>query len=147
MYHHILLIVHLLAATIWVGGHLFLSIRFLPEAIKTKEVSIIKNFKDKFEPIGMPALIISILTGIAMAYDYDVTFTEWFSFSNGIEKVVSLKLILLFITITLAVNAQLFLFPKLTSKNLPKAALQIILVTLIGVTMLILGSLVRIGGI
>jgi len=147
MYHHILLIVHLLAATIWVGGHLFLSIRFLPEAIKTKEVSIIKNFKDKFEPIGMPALIISILTGIAMAYDYDVTFTEWFSFSNGIEKVVSLKLILLFITITLAMNAQLFLFPKLTSKNLPKAALQIILVTLIGVTMLILGSLVRIGGI
>jgi len=147
MYHHILLIVHLLAATIWVGGHLFLSIRFLPEAIKTKEVSIIKNFKDKFEPIGMPALIISILTGIAMAYDYDVTFTKWFSFSNGIEKVVSLKLILLFITITLAMNAQLFLFPKLTSKNLPKAALQIILVTLIGVTMLILGSLVRIGGI
>jgi len=147
MYHHILLIVHLLAATIWVGGHLFLSIRFLPEAIKTKEVSIIKNFKDKFEPIGMPALIILILTGIAMAYDYDVTFTKWFSFSNGIEKVVSLKLILLFITITLAVNAQLFLFPKLTSKNLPKAALQIILVTLIGVTMLILGSLVRIGGI
>lgn len=147
MYHQILLILHLLAATIWVGGHLFLSIRFLPEAIKTKEVSIIQNFKDKFEPIGMPALIISILTGILMAYDYGVTFTKWFSFSNGIEKVVSLKLILLFITLALAVNAQLFLFPKLTSKSLPKAALQIILVTLIGVTMLILGSLIRIGGL
>lgn len=147
MYHHILLILHLLAATIWVGGHLFLSIRFLPEAIKTKDVSIIQNFKDKFEPIGMPALIISILTGILMAYDYGVPFTKWFSFSTGIEKVVSLKLLLLFITVALAVNAQLFLFPKLTSKNLPKAALQIILVTLIGVTMLILGSLVRIGGL
>jgi len=146
MYHHILLILHLLAATIWVGGHLFLSIRFLPEAFRKKDVSIIKNFKDKFEPIGMPALIISTLTGILMAYDYDVTFTKWFSFSNGIEKVVSLKLILLFITVALAVNAQLFLFPKLTSKSLPKAALQIILVTLIGVEMLILGSLVRIGG-
>lgn len=147
MYHQILLILHLLAATIWVGGHLFLSIRFLPEAFKTKDVSIIQNFKDKFEPIGMPALIISILTGILMAYDYGVPFTKWFSFSNGIEKVVSLKLILLFITLALAVNAQLFLFPKLTSKNLPKAALQIILVTLIGVTMLILGSLIRIGGL
>ncbi len=147
MYHHILLILHLLAATIWVGGHLFLSIRFLPEAIKSKDVSIIQNFKDKFEPIGMPVLIISILTGILMAYDYGVPFTKWFSFSNGIEKVVSLKLILLFITFALAVNAQLFLFPKLSSKNLPKAALQIILVTIIGVTMLILGSLVRIGGL
>lgn len=147
MYHHILLILHLLAATIWVGGHLFLSIRFLPEAIKSKDVSIIQNFKDKFEPIGMPVLIISILTGILMAYDYGVPFTKWFSFSNGIEKVVSLKLILLFITLALAVNAQLFLFPKLSSKNLPKATLQIILVTIIGVTMLILGSLVRIGGL
>ena len=147
MYHHILLIIHLLAATIWVGGHLFLSLRFLPEAIKNKDVTIIQNFKDKFEPIGMLALIISILTGILMAYDYDVTFTKWFSFSNGIEKVVSLKLILLFITIALAVNAQLFLFPKLTSKSLTKAALQIVLVTLIGVMMLILGSLVRIGGL
>ena len=147
MYHHILLILHLLAATIWVGGHLLLSIRFLPEAIKTKDVSIIQNFKDKFEPIGMPALIISILTGIAMAYDYGVPFTKWFSFSNGIEKVVSLKLILLFIAVALAVNAQLFLFPKLTSKSLAKAALQIILVTFIGVIMLILGSLVRIGGL
>jgi len=147
MYHHILLIIHLLTATIWVGGHLFLSLRFLPEALKNKDVTIIQNFKDKFEPIGMPALIISILTGILMAYDYDVTFTKWFSFATAIEKVVSLKLILLLLTVGLAVNAQLFLFPKLTSKELPKAALQIILVTLIGVGMLVLGSLVRIGGL
>jgi len=147
MYHHILLIIHLLTATIWVGGHLFLSLRFLPEALKNKDVTIIQNFKDKFEPIGMPALIISILTGILMAYDYGVTFTKWFSFATAIEKVVSLKLILLLLTVGLAVNAQLFLFPKLTSKELPKAALQIILVTLIGVGMLVLGSLVRIGGL
>ena len=147
MYHPLLLILHLVAASIWVGGHLFLSIRFLPEAIKTKDVSIIRNFKNKFEPIGMPALIISILTGLLMAYDYGVPFAKWFSFSNGIEKVVALKLILLFFTVALAVNAQLFLIPKLTSKNLPKAAFQIIVVTLIGVVMLVLGSLVRIGGL
>ncbi|WP_162127924.1 CopD family protein [Flavobacterium phycosphaerae] len=147
MYHHLLLIAHLLAATIWVGGHLFLSLRFLSEAMRNKDVTIIQNFKDKFEPIGMPALVVSVLTGILMAYDYDVTFTHWFSFSGGIEKVVSVKLILLLITVGLAVNAQLFLFPKLTSKELPKAALQIILVTLIGVAMLVLGSLIRIGGL
>ncbi len=147
MYHHILLLLHLLAASIWVGGHLFLSLRFLPEAIKSKDVTVIQNFKDKFEPVGMPALVILLLTGILMAYDYDVTFTKWFSFSNAIEKVVSLKLILLMVTVGLAVNAQLFLFPKLTPKDLPKAALQIILVTVIGVAMLVLGSLVRIGGL
>ncbi|WP_333600737.1 copper resistance protein CopD [Flavobacterium sp.] len=147
MYHQLLLITHLLAATIWVGGHLFLSLRFLPEALKKKDVTIIQNFKDKFEPIGMPALIVLATTGILMAYDYDITITKWFSFTDAIEKVVSLKLILFLLTVGLAVNAQLFLFPKLTSKSLPKAAVQIILVTLIGVTMLVLGSLVRIGGL
>jgi uncharacterized membrane protein len=147
MYHQLLLITHLLAATIWVGGHLFLSLRFLPEAIKKKDILIIKRFKEKFEPIGMPALIISILTGIAMAYDYDVTFTKWFSFSNGIEKIVSAKLLLILITAGLAINAQLFVFTKLKPVNLRRAAIQILLVTIIAVSMLILGSLIRMGGL
>ena len=41
MKHHLLLIVHLLVATIWVEDHLILSIRFLPQALE-KEASIIK---------------------------------------------------------------------------------------------------------
>ena len=146
MRHHIVLILHLLAATIWVGGHLFLAIRFLPEAMKKKEASILRNFKDKFEPIGLPALIILLITGIMMAYDYDVTFTKWFSFSNGVEKVVSIKLILLFTTMAMAINAQLFVFPKVKSDKLLPVAIQIITITVIGVIMLVLGSLVRVGG-
>lgn len=147
MYHQLLLVIHLFTATIWVGGHLFLTLRYLPEALKIKDVSVIKNFKDKFEPIGMPALIILAITGVLMAYDYNVTFTQWFSFSNGIEKVVSVKLILLLITAGLAFNAQLFVFPKLTADNLYKAAFQIIAVTVIAVAMLVLGSFIRIGGL
>jgi len=147
MKHHIFLTLHLLAATIWVGGHLFLSIRFLPEALKKKDTSILINFKDKFEPIGMPSLIILLVTGIFMAYDYDVTITKWFSFSNNIERVVSIKLILLFVSVIMAVNAQLFVFPKVTSERLTPVAIQIVTITIIGVAMLVLGSLVRLGGL
>lgn len=147
MTHHIILIFHLLAATIWVGGHLFLSIRILPEALKKKDVSILKNFKSKFEPVGMPALLVLLITGILMAYHYDVTFAKWFSFSNGIEKIVSLKLILLFITAIMAACAEKFIFPKLKSERMFSASFFIITVTIIGVTMLILGSLIRIGGL
>ena len=57
MTHQIILIFHLLAATVWVGGHLFLSIRYLPEALKKKDASILINFKDKFEPVGLPSLL------------------------------------------------------------------------------------------
>jgi putative copper export protein len=147
MKHHLLLIVHLLAATIWVGGHLILSIRFLPQALKEKDASIIRNFKNKFEPVGLPSLLILLLTGILMAYDYNVTYTQWFSFEDNIEKVVSLKLLLLFITVALAINAQLFVFPKLSSEKLVPVAIQIIAVTILGVAMLVLGSLVRVGGL
>jgi putative copper export protein len=147
MKHHFLLVLHLLAATIWVGGHLFLSIRFLPEALKKKDAAILTNFKDKFEPVGMPSLIILLVTGILMAYDYDVTFTKWFSFSSAIERVVSIKLILIFTSVAMAVNAQLFVFPKVSSERLIPVAIQIVTITLIGVTMLILGSLVRVGGL
>jgi len=147
MRHQIYLIVHLIAATIWVGGHLLLSLRYLPEALKKRDVTSIKNFKDKFEPVGLPSLLILVITGVLMAYDYKVTFTQWFSFSNSIEKIVSIKLILLFTTVALAINAQLFVFPKLTAEKLKPVAFQIIVVTVLGVCMLILGSLVRIGGL
>lgn len=147
MTHHVILIFHLLAATIWVGGHLFLAIRILPEALKKKDASILKNFKSKFEPVGMPSLLVLLVTGILMAYHYDVTFTKWFSFSNGIEKVISIKLILLFTTVLMAVCAETLIFPKLKSERMFPAAFFIITVTTIAVTMLILGSLIRIGGL
>lgn len=147
MKHHILLLLHLMAASVWVGGHLFLSIRLLPEALIKKDPSILINFKDKFEPLGLPSLLILLVTGILMAYDYDVTFTKWFSFSSTIERVVSIKLILMFTTVAMAFNAQFFVFPKITSERLVPVAIQIITITLIGVAMLVFGSLVRIGGI
>ena len=145
--HHILLIIHLICATIWVGGHLFLAVRILPKALKEKNVSLLKSFKNSYEPFGMPSLILLVITGILMAYDYNVTFSTWFSFSNGIERVVSIKLILLLITACMAVIADRFIFPKLNEKNMYKAGIFIVSVTLIGVAMLVLGSFVRFGGI
>lgn len=147
MTHHVILIFHLLAATIWVGGHLFLAIRILPEALKKKDASILKNFKSKFEPVGMPSLLVLLVTGILMAYHYNVTFTKWFSFSNAIEKVISIKLILLFTTVLMAACAETLIFPKLKSERMFPAAFFIITVTTIAVIMLILGSLIRIGGL
>lgn len=145
--HHILLIIHLICATIWVGGHLFLVIRVLPKALSEKDVVGLKSFKDKFEPLGMPSLIFLVVTGIWMAYDYNTTLSTWFSFSNNIERVISIKLILLLLTVILAVLADRIIFPKLNQNNLKIAAIPILLVTVIGVVMLILGSFVRYGGI
>jgi uncharacterized membrane protein len=147
MLHQIVFIIHLLAACIWVGGHLFLVFRFLPETIKQKDISILNDFRHKFGKIGMPSLFILVVTGIVLAYDYNVPISDWFSFSKPIEKIISAKLLLLFATLALVVHSQKFVFPKLTSQRMLPAIIEIIVVTLIAVTMLILGSLVRFGGI
>jgi len=145
--HHFILVLHLIAATIWVGGHLTLSIVFLPVALRKKDSNIILNFERKFEPLGMTALITLVITGIWMAYDFNVTTEKWFSFSSGFEKVISTKLLLLFLTFICALIAQFKIIPNLTQYNLKKMAVLIVCVTLLAVSMLVLGSTLRYGGI
>lgn len=147
MYHHSLFIIHLLAATVWIGGHLLLAIRFLPKAMREKNPDVIRDFEKQYEPVGIPALFVLIISGVLMAYNYNVGSTSWFSFSNNIEKVVSIKLLLLFLTAGLAIHVRFFITPKLSLLNLRQMAIHIIFLTCVAVTMLIVGSLVRIGGI
>ena len=124
--HHILLVLHLIAATIWVGGHLVLAIGYLPKALKRKDFSYIGNFEKTYEPIGMPSLAVLIITGILMAYDYNAGFSSWFSFATPIERVVSLKLTFLLTTVCFAISAQTRVFPKLRKGQLNKFTMLLI---------------------
>ncbi|QKJ62758.1 CopD family protein [Flavobacterium sp. M31R6] len=148
MSHHLLLIIHLLCASIWVGGHLLLVFSHLPQALKDKNQNIILDYERKYEPVGMTALILLVVTGIMMAYKYGVSIEYWFHFAAPIEKVVSTKLLLLLLTVLFALSAQFRVLPKLKNNpdKLPEMTFHIISVTFIGVLMLIVGSFVRFGG-
>lgn len=145
--HHLLLIFHLIAATIWVGGHLLLSLMILPKALKYKAPEMILSFEKQYARIGMPALIVLIITGIAMAYDFGIPVQQWFSFSENVESVVSAKLLLLLFTFIVAIHAQTAVIPKLDQSKMTLMAVHIITITVIGVLLLVLGSTVRYGGI
>lgn len=149
MNHHFLLIVHLLSAAVWVGGHLLICLGYLPQALKEQDPKIILNYEKKYEPIGMTSLVLLVVTGIMMAYKYGVTIEQWFHFATPIEKVVSSKLVLLLTTVAFALSAQFRVLPKLRkgiTDKLPEMAFHIISVTTIGVLMLIFGSFIRFGG-
>lgn len=143
--HKWLVILHLLGATIWIGGHLILCFRYLPEALRSKNVEIIQKFESKFEPIGLPALIMQIITGIWLALG--VYNTSLWAFSNPVQIAISIKFILMAITLLLAIHARLFIIPKLSPKNLNLLALHIVAVTLIGILFLYVGVSYRFGGI
>lgn len=148
MSHHFLLIIHLLSATVWIGGHLLLTFGYLPQALKEKNQNIILNYEKKYEPVGMPALVLLVVTGVMMAYKYGVSIEYWFHFSTSIEKVVSSKLLLLLLTVLFALSAQFRVLPKLKNNpdKLPEMTVHILSVTIIGVLMLIFGSFIRFGG-
>ncbi len=149
MNHHLLLVIHLICAAIWVGGHLFLAVRILPLVLKENDVGQLLSFEKKYEPVGMPALLLLVITGIWMALQYGVPVRQWFSFASPIERVVSTKLALLLFTVLLALSAQIRVLPRLRAgaARLPEMALHIVGVTAAGVAMLVLGTFVRYGGL
>ncbi len=148
-YHHILLLLHLLAATIWVGGHILLLACYVPAALREKNKHIILDFEKKYEKLGMGALLVLVGSGIAMAIVYGITPTDWFSFAAPVERVVSLKLLLLLLTLLLALSAQFNIIPRLKAgnNNLLPLLYHIMFVTALGILMLVIGSFVRFGGI
>ncbi|MRI63558.1 copper resistance protein CopD [Ornithobacterium rhinotracheale] len=141
----LILILHVLGAAIWVGGHLVLLLGYVPKAWKNKDCSLIEEFEEKYEPIGIPALIVQIITGIYMAFFYfDYHFM---SFSNGLERAANMKIILLLCIFALAIHARFFIIPKLNKDNLKPMIYHIIGINIISLLMLIIGVLFRFGGI
>lgn len=149
MDHHLLLIIHLIGASVWVGGHLYLVVCILPGVLWRRNPRTFLAFEKRFEPLGIPALIVMVVTGIWMAYQLGVGVRDWFSFSTPIERVVSIKLLLLIATVLFALSAQFKVIPslKFSSRRLNEMAFHAVVVTLLGIAMLVLGSFVRYGGL
>lgn len=139
-----LIILHLIGASIWIGGHLVLSLRILPQVLKSRDYAPLLYFEKKYEAVGMPALFLQVVTGIILALKYSPTLL---AFETPQQTAISIKFFFLFATIALAINARLFIFPKLSDKNLNFLAVHIILVTLLSVGFLVCGVAVRFGGL
>lgn len=137
-----LILIHVLGATIWVGGHLILSIVFLPKALREKNPQVILDFEKHFERIGLPALFLQVVTGISMALIY-VPFQHWASFETPHHIYLWTKFGLLAGTVFLAIHARFFILPKLTQQKLPQLAFHIVLVTVLAVFFVITGMSFR----
>lgn len=138
MEYKLLLVLHTLGACVWVGGHLILAITILPKALKLRDPAIISTFESMFERIGIPSLIIQVLSGLRIAMIF-LPVSEWFDFSNSISRLISIKIILLLMTVALAIHARFFIIPKLNAERLTMLGWHIIGVTIIAVLMLLTG--------
>jgi putative copper export protein len=139
------LLLHLLAAMIWAGGHIVLSVVVLPNVLREGSPEKLLAFESIYERIGMPALVIQIVTGVYLAHRLLPEFDQWFNFSNPVAHPILLKLVLLALTFGFAIDAKLRVLPNLSKDTLTTMAWHIIPVTIISVLFVITGVSFRTG--
>ncbi len=145
MYSYIVLL-HVLAATVWTGGHLVLASTVLPRALKARSPEILLEFENGFEKVGMPALIIQIISGLWLAWQQVPDVAAWFGFESYTATMIALKLGTLALTAAFAVSARFFIVPKLRPETLPLFAWHIVPVTVLSVVFVVLGVGINTGG-
>lgn len=146
MYKYILLL-HVLAATVWVGGHLVLALTVLPRALRERSPAELLRFEGGYEKIGMPALLIQVASGLWLAHALVPDFRAWFAGGVPFAHLILLKLSLLAATLLLAADARLRIIPRLSPETLPVLARRIVLVTFISVLFVVTGVAFRTGSL
>ncbi len=139
------LLLHILAATIWTGGHIVLSVVVLPRVLRERSPARLLEFESVYEKIGMPALIIQVITGLYLAYRMLPDVSQWLDFSNPVAHPILLKLSLLALTLGFAMSARFRVIPHLSEKNLVTMAWHIIPVTIFSILFVITGVSFRTG--
>ena len=141
----LILFLHILGATIWTGGHIVLSVVVLPGVLRDRAPDRLLRFESAFEKIGMPALLVQVVTGVLLAKRLIPDFAGWFDFSNPVAHVVVTKLTLLAITVALALDARFRVLPKFDETRLTDMAWHIVPVTVLSVLFVAAGVSFRTG--
>ncbi|MCB1701270.1 MAG: CopD family protein [Halioglobus sp.] len=141
----ILLLLHILAATIWTGGHIVLSIVVLPRVLRERSAKRLLEFESVYEKIGMPALVIQVITGLMLAYQLLPDVSGWFDMANPVAHVLAAKFVLLGLTVAFAIDARLRVIPVLSADNLNDMAWHIIPVTVFSILFVVAGVSFRTG--
>ena len=139
------LLLHVLSATVWTGGHLVLALTILPRVLREKSPAELLRFESAFERVGLPALFIQVLTGTWLAYRMMPDITQWFAFDNPVSRLLMLKLFLLAVTVALALDSRLRLIPRLSANTLTSLAWHIVVVTILSVLFVVVGVSFRSG--
>ena len=144
MYGAVLLL-HVLAATVWTGGHLVLTLTVLPRVLRNRAPAELLAFESGYERVGMPALIVQVISGIWLAHRLRPDVSEWTNLDDPFTRLICIKLALLAITVALAADARLRLIPNLTEDKLVSLAWHIVSVTVVSVLFVIVGVSFRTG--
>ncbi len=140
-----MLLLHILGATVWTGGHLVLAIAILPRVLRERSPQLLLQFESLYERVGLPALLVQVATGIWLAHRMLPAPSEWFDLGNAVARPIAAKLVLLAITVVFAIDARFRVIPRLSVDNLWSLAWHIVPVTAMAVLFVVVGVSFRTG--
>ena len=140
-----LIVLHLLGACIWVGGHFLLAVLVLPQARKRGDAALSHRMEAAYASVGIPALLLEVSTGLLLAYLHLPDLAAWLDFSNPMGRLVGIKVILLLLTLVLGLDVRFRLFSKIESEGIEALKAHVILITFLSVLMVFVGASFRIG--
>lgn len=144
MYKYVL-VLHIVSATLWTGGHLVLALALLPRILRERSVEQLLAFESAYEKWGMAALATQVITGLWLAHTLIPDVGSWLAGDNTVTRLILMKLTLLALTLAVALDARVRVIPRLTPDTLPVMALRIRLITVLGVAFVIVGTTFRTG--
>lgn len=119
----IALLLHILAAVIWIGGMVFLGIVLIPvlrdPTLRAQAVPLIQRTGRRFRNLGWTCLVILVVTGIINLGRWGV---DWARFTNGAfwastwGQILGVKLGLVAATLVLSLLHDLAIGPRATAK-------------------------------
>src|SRR6056300_496674 len=98
-----LLILHILGASVWLGGLMIFAIGVVPKARKEGSIARTRSFESSFHILGMIAITIQFLTGLRLAMIYVGGMKGLFDFSNHGAVLFLWKLVLIIVSMVVFV--------------------------------------------
>jgi len=117
----------------------------LPRALKERSPKVLLDFESVYEKVGMPALLVQVVTGLMMAHRLLPDLAQWFNPANPVSHPIMAKLGLLILTLGFATSARIRVIPNLSPATLNVMAWHVIPVTIFSILFVIVGVSFRTG--
>lgn len=142
-----MVMLHVLGACVWIGGHIVLVCMVLPRAMKRSDPAPIIDFERGYGRLGLGALVIQLLTGLWLAHRWIGEWSTLFSEPTPQAHLVLTKMGVLALTVLLAGFTFHRVLPRIDEQGPRRFALLSGVTTALAIIMLVLGVGIRTGGL
>ncbi len=142
----IALILHIVGASIWIGGHIIIFAGYMVPMLRSRDFSELDRFESIYERIGIPSLLISVATGVYMGSVW-YPIAEWFN-PGSRAFMLGLKVLMLLATLGLAADARLRIIRRYRfggDIDIYDLAIHISIVTILAIGFGVAGVMFRYG--